>query len=174
MRRDEGNDAHLLPAFVERRRWPRVSQAPLGKDQVNIPCLVPLRFETGSLPPGRQFPAWKEHMSPLVETRLPDNTHPDDGFVVRQAVWNLGGMLLLQQAVPAFSYERSPDMVRFSPIDHWQITFLRSGRTWTGTDGRVAQNEPGMMEIRSAGSTVPRARTGKRVAQFDRPGRSVC
>lgn len=60
-------------------------------------------------------------------------------------------MLLVQQTVPAFSYERTVDMVRFSPIDHWQFTFLRTGRTWTGVDGRIAQNEPGMMEIRCLG-----------------------
>jgi AraC-like DNA-binding protein len=41
--------------------------------------------------------------------------------------------------------------IRFSPIDHWRIAFLRSGRTWTEVDGHVAQNEPGMMEVRSLG-----------------------
>jgi len=90
-------------------------------------------------------------MSALLETRLPDKIDPEDGFVVRQAVWDLGGMLFMQQTAPAYRYERSPDKVRFSPIDHWQITFLRSGRSWTGVDGRVAQNEPGMLEIRSLG-----------------------
>ncbi|RAZ92405.1 AraC family transcriptional regulator [Mesorhizobium hawassense] len=149
---EENNATPATPVPVERRRWPRVSQEPLGKDEKTAASLVALRFETESLSPPEQFPAWRGHMSPLVEARLPDNVAPDDGFPVRQAVWNLGGMLLLQQTVPAFSYERSPDMVRFSPLDHWLITFLRTGRSWTGIDGRVAENEPGMMEIRSLGS----------------------
>lgn len=144
----EDNNA---PPPVERRRWPRVSQEPLGKDENTTASLVALRFETESLPPLEQFSAWREHIASLAEARLPDNVAPDDGFPVRQAVWNLGGMLLLQQTVPAFSYERSPDMVRFSPLDHWLITFLRTGRSWTGFDGRVTENEPGMMEIRSLG-----------------------
>lgn len=148
---DKPDDNDTPSEFVERRRWPRVSQTPLVHEEVLGPRLVPLRFETEGLPPERQFPAWQEHMSVLQDTRLPDNVDPEDGFVARQAVWNLGGMLFLQQTVPAFRYERSPDMVRFSPIDHWQITFLRSGRTWTGVDGRVAQNEPGMLEFRSLG-----------------------
>lgn len=148
---DEDNAPQPAPAFVERRRWPRVPQAPLGGDEGHGASLAPLYFETESFPPHRQFPLWREHISALVDARLPDNVDPDDGFVVRQAVWDLGGMLFLQQTVPAFSYERSPDMVRFSPVDHWLITFLRAGRTWTGIDGRVAQNEPGMMEIRSLG-----------------------
>ncbi|PKA45361.1 AraC family transcriptional regulator [Rhizobium sullae] len=151
MMSDNDDDRHSEPDFVERRRWPRVSQDPPGEHDVKKTVLVPLVFETESLPPYQQFPAWQEHMAVLSDTRLPDNVHPDDGFVARQAVWNLGGMLLLQQTIPAFSYERSPDTVRFSPIDHWQITFLRAGRTWTGNAGRVVQNEPGMIEVRSLG-----------------------
>ncbi|MBZ9711114.1 AraC family transcriptional regulator [Mesorhizobium sp. ESP7-2] len=149
---EENNVPHRPPVSVERRRWPRVSQEPLGKDENTAASLVALRFETESLPRPEQFPAWREHISSLAEARLPDNVAPDDGFPVRQAVWNLGGMLLLQQTVPAFSYERSLDMVRFSPLDHWLITFLRTGRSWTGIDGRVTENEPGMMEIRSLGN----------------------
>lgn len=148
---DREDEPHLEPVSIERRRWPRVSQDPLGDDEVKNTLLNPLRFETESLAPHKQFLAWQEHMAVLSDTRLPDNVGPEDGFVVRQAVWNLGGMLLLQQTAPAFRYERSPDQVRFSPIDHWQITFLRVGRTWTGIDGRVAQNEPGMIEVRSLG-----------------------
>jgi AraC-like DNA-binding protein len=141
----------MEPTSVERRRWPRMSQDPLGEVEAEKAVLTSLRFETQNLPPIQQFAAWQEHMAVLMDTRLPNNVDPEDGFVVQQAVWNLGGMLLLQQTVPAFSYERSPDAVRFSPIDHWQITVLRAGRTWTGVDGRVAQNEPGMIEIRSLG-----------------------
>jgi AraC-like DNA-binding protein len=148
---DKKNAPEWTPESVERRRWPRVSQAPLGGEEDYSASLAPLRFETESFPPSQQFPAWREHISALADTRLPDDARPGEGFVVRQAVWDLEGMLFLQQTVPAFSYERSPDMVRFSPIDYWMITFLQAGRTWTGFGGRVAQNEPGMMEIRSLG-----------------------
>lgn len=66
-------------------------------------------------------------------------------------MWDLGGLLIVQQANPAFSYERSANKVRLSPIDHWQITFLRTGSSWTESGGRVVQNTPGLMEIRSYG-----------------------
>ncbi|MHC1551586.1 helix-turn-helix domain-containing protein [Phyllobacterium sp. K27] len=148
----ENSDDHLSlePGSVDRRRWPRVSQDPIVEDGEKT-ALIPLRLETETLPKGKQFLAWQEHMAVLFDTRLPDDVDPLDGFVARQTVWDLGGMLFLQQTVPAFRYERSSSMVRFSSIDHWQITFLRAGRTWTGTDGRVAQNEPGMIEIRTLG-----------------------
>jgi AraC-like DNA-binding protein len=139
------------PAFVERRRYPRISQPPLGLDAVKKGVLVPLHYETRNLPPAQQFPAWQDYMSPLLDSRLLDNAYLDDGFVAQQTVWNLGGMLVAQQTSPPFSYERPADKVRLSPLDHWYITILRDGRTWTEVDGRVAQNEPGLVEVRSLG-----------------------
>lgn len=139
------------PAFAERRRWPRVSRTPLGDDVVQSSCLTPLRFDTRDLPPCQQFLAWQDHMAAIWRTRLPDDIRSEDGFAVRQTVWDLRGAIVVQQLTPAFSYDRSPDMVRFSPIDHWSISFLRSGRSWTGVEGCVVQNEPGMIEVRSLG-----------------------
>ena len=140
-----------VPEVIERRRYPRAPHAPLGLEEVRNGVLVPLRFETESLPSSQQFPAWREHVAVLYDTRLADGIEPGDGFVARQSVWNLGGVLLVQETAPAFSYERTPDKVRLSPLDHWQVIFLRSGRSWTEADGRVAQNEPGLVEMRSLG-----------------------
>ncbi|NTF91063.1 helix-turn-helix domain-containing protein [Agrobacterium rhizogenes] len=139
------------PTFVERRRWPRISQVPLCSGTQGVPQLVSLPFSTRDLGLDQQFPAWQDRMAPLIDMRLPENAKVDDCFQVNQTVWNLEGVLLIQQATPAFSYERSAEKVRFSSVDHWQITFLRTGRTWTGVNGRVAENEPGMMEIRTLG-----------------------
>ena len=119
----------LQPGFVERRRHPRVSNAPLGVDKERKGVLVPLRFGTAELPKSQQFPAWQEHMAPVLDCRLPDGAHIQNGFIVQQTVWNLGGMLVVQETVPAYGYERSPQKIRFSPIDHWRIAILRSGRT---------------------------------------------
>ena len=148
----DGNDTRPeQPAFVERRRWPRVAQETLGENDTVNQTLARLYFETASLAPHRQFAAWQEHMAILLETHRADGIGSDDGFAARQTVWDFDGMLFLQQSAPPFSYARSPEMVRYSPIDHWQITFLHAGRTWTSVDGRVAQNEPGKIEIRSFG-----------------------
>ncbi|AIJ50746.1 MULTISPECIES: helix-turn-helix domain-containing protein [Brucella] len=137
--------------FVERRRWPRVSQAPLGEGLTASPALVPLRFETSSLPTDQQFAAWQAHMSVLLTTHLPESAQPDDGFSVTQHVWNLDGILIVQQDTSAFHFERSANEVRFSPIDHWMITIMRSGQSWTGMNGQVVENHPGLVEIRSLG-----------------------
>ncbi|WP_245410278.1 helix-turn-helix transcriptional regulator [Falsochrobactrum shanghaiense] len=114
-------------------------------------ALVPLHFTTENFPPCEQFSVWQQHMAPLLDVHLPDNASAEGGFIVQQAVWNLGGVLLVQQSAPPFHYERSWDKVRFSPIDHWQITFLHSGHSWTGVEGNIVENEPGTVEVRSLG-----------------------
>ncbi|KAB2684217.1 helix-turn-helix domain-containing protein [Brucella tritici] len=141
----------LKPDFVERRQSERVPLATLGEDARSANILAPLVFTTEQLEPAAQFAAWQQHVAPLYEVRMPDGVNAADGFAVTQKVWNLHGMLLIEQSVPSFSYERTAEKVRFSPIDHWQISFLRRGRTWTSVDGRVAENEPGMINIRSFG-----------------------
>lgn len=148
-------DGHKEPYpqfdFVERRLLPRVSMAPLGDNETECANLVPQHFTTHSLPRAQQFQAWQDHISPLLDVRLPEDVVADDGFLASQTCWNLGGMLLVQQSTATHSYERSPEKVRFSPIDHWMITLLRAGHTWTAVDGRVAENKPGMIAIRSLG-----------------------
>ena len=141
----------LKPEFVERRQSPRVPLARLGEEARSTNILAPLVFTTEQLDPSAQFSAWQQHMAPLYDVRLPEGVRDRDGFAVSQKVWNLRGMLLIEQSAPPFSYERTAEKVRFSPIDHWQVSFLRDGRSWTSVDGRVAENEPGMINIRSFG-----------------------
>lgn len=144
-------DTRSGPDFVERRRFARVTQPPLGVEEAQNGVLSPLDFTTGDLPPPQQFVAWQDYISPLLDVHLPENVYPEDGFSAQQSVWNLGGMLMIQHSSPAAGYARLPEKVRLSPLDHWHIIFLHSGRSWTEVDGRVAQNEPGLVEIRSLG-----------------------
>lgn len=115
------------------------------------PALVPLTFSTRSLSPEDQFAAWQVLAAPLVDITLPDGVSPDDGFAADHMAWNLGGMLVVQQQTPAHSYIRSETKLRSSSIDHWCLILLRSGRTWTEVDGRVAANQPERIGFRSLG-----------------------
>lgn len=125
--------------------------APLVDNPSQHSALVPLSFNTEHLCATEQFSAWQAYLGGLFDVRLPPDVGVEDGFPVDQTIWNLGGVLLVQQSAPAFSFERSWDQVRFSPVDHWQMTFLRAGRSWTAVGERVAENSPGMVEIRSLG-----------------------
>lgn len=145
-------DTSIKPAdFVERRQWPRLSQAPLFPEMQAATAPESLSFSNLDLPADQQFAAWQQFMTPLIDIHMPERVRIGDAFPVNQIVWNLEGVLLIQQDSPAFSFARSEEKVRYSSIDHWQVTFLRTGKTWASTNGRVVENAPGMMEIRNLG-----------------------
>ncbi|TIT01316.1 MAG: helix-turn-helix domain-containing protein [Mesorhizobium sp.] len=148
-RRDEAPARQ--PRELDRRRWPREGQS----HNEDAPSLAstsePLSFSTLELAPKDQFAAWQAHMAPLIEVRLPDDKSLNDGFPADHTAWNLGGMLVVQQRAPAHSYLRSAAKLRSSSIDHWYIVLPRTGRSWTEVDRRVAENQPGKLEIRSLG-----------------------
>ncbi len=147
---DENN--RQISHFVERRRSVRLQQKAVADvEETKSGILTPLHFRTKIFPKMQQHLAWQGWMSAVIDSRLPDEVRPDDGFDVQQTIWNLGGLLIVQQMLPAFSYERSADRVRLSPLDHWQITFLRAGYSWNEAGGNVARNEQGMIELRSLG-----------------------
>ena len=90
-------------------------------------------------------------MAPLVEVRLPDNIPPEEGFVAEQTAWRCGNLLIVQQRAPGYSYLRPQAMLRASQIDHTYVELLRSGKSWTEVDRRVAENGPGRLVFRSLG-----------------------
>jgi AraC-like DNA-binding protein len=139
------------PPERDRRRWPREAQPHNEQASPLAPALEPLSFSTRELSPEDQLAAWQAHMAPLVEVKLPDDKSPDDGFPADHTAWNLGGMLIVQQHAPAHSYIRSAAKLRSSSIDHWYIALPRTGRSWTEVDRRVAEGQPGKLEIRSLG-----------------------
>ncbi|ENN88231.1 transcriptional regulator protein [Rhizobium freirei PRF 81] len=137
------------PAQAERRRFPRSVKTAVEEPRPQVPALRPLLFSTRDLEPRAQFAAWQTYVSPLIDIRLPDNVSPEAGFAADHAAWNLGGMLIVQHTTPPHSYMRSQAKVKANFVDHWHISALRSGRTWTEVDGLVSEGEPGKMELRS-------------------------
>ncbi|MCG5480370.1 helix-turn-helix transcriptional regulator [Sinorhizobium alkalisoli] len=148
---DDPTDAPSWPEAKERRRWPREPATGKGSRPSGPPALVPLRFSTGELPSAAQFAAWRAHMAPLLDVRLPDGVSPDQGFPAEQTGWRLNDLLIVQQRTPAHSYARSRAMLRSSPIDHWSLGILQSGRAWTEVDRRVTETAPGDLFLRSLG-----------------------
>ncbi|MBB3285501.1 AraC-like DNA-binding protein [Rhizobium sp. BK347] len=138
------------PQPSDRRRFPR-PEKPASEEVLPLPALQPLRFSTRELEPAAQFAAWQTYIAPLVDIRLPDNVSPETGFPADHVAWNLGGMLIVQQDTPPHSYMRSQAKVKANLIDHWHISVLSDGRTWTEVDGRVLEGEPGKIELRSLG-----------------------
>lgn len=139
------------PAHMERRRWPREPAAQKEHRLGVPPALAPLRFSTRDLPPKEQFQAWRTHMAPLVDVHLPDEKSPDDGFLAEQIGWHLGDILIIQQRAQAYSFIRDEAMLRSSPLDHWNVGLLRSGRIWAEVSRHVVEAGPGEVFFRSLG-----------------------
>lgn len=135
---------------AERRRFPRPEKA-ATEETLPPPALQPLKFSTRGMERGDQFAAWQTYVAPLADVRLPDNVSLEAGFPADHIAWNLGGMLIVQQDAPPHSYMRSQAKVKANHIDHWHISVLSSGRTWTEVDGHVLDGEPGKVELRSLG-----------------------
>jgi len=149
--KDDVGSGDDKPAQAERRRFPR-SSTTIGEEQrQQIPALKPLLFSTRDLEPRAQFAAWQAYIAPLIDIRLPDNISTEAGFLAEHVAWNLGGILITQQSTPPHSYLRSQAKVKTNLVDHWHISVLHSGRTWTEVDGLVSEGEPGKVELRSLG-----------------------
>ncbi len=124
---------NLKPEFVERRRSARVPLAPLGEDARSANILTPLVFTTEELEPSAQFPAWQQHVTHLYDVRMPEDVSIEDGFAVTQKVWDLRGMLLVEQSVPPFSYERTAEKFVLAQSTTGRSAFAQRphGRPWT-------------------------------------------
>ena len=146
---DNPTEVPAWPAHMERRRWPREPTVRRERQTSPATGLIPSHFSTHELPPAEQFDAWRAHMAPLLDVRLPDEKSADEGFPAEQIGWRLGDLLVVQQRAPGYSYERSRAMLRSSPIDHWSIGLFHSGRAWTEVDRRVAEAGPGEPFLRS-------------------------
>ncbi|HXV30058.1 MAG TPA: helix-turn-helix domain-containing protein [Sinorhizobium sp.] len=148
---DHPTDIAAWPAQMERRRWPREPSGGRERRPTGPPALVPLRFSTRELPIAEQFQAFRAHMAPLEDVRLPEGVSPDEGFLAELTGWRLDDLLIVQQRTAAHSYARPRAMLRSSPIDHWNLGLLRSGRAWTEVDRRVTETGPGELFLRSLG-----------------------
>lgn len=135
----------------ERRRWSRQPNAQHNDNPPPPPALTPLIFSTEAFPAREQFDAWQALNAPLADLSLPDGVVVETGFAARQVAWSLGGMLVVQQSSAAHSFHRSSAKLRSSLVDHWVVIFRRDGRAWTEVGGRVAESQPGTVEIRSLG-----------------------
>ena len=136
---------------VERRRWVRETQPQQAITPHATDTLKPLIFSNRDLPTDEQFKAWRKLVAPLVEVGLPDGMTAREGFPADHTAWNLGSMLLVQQTAPAHTFVRSAEKLRSNAVDHWTVTALKDGRSWTEVDRRVAEGRPGGVEVRSLG-----------------------
>ena len=80
-------------------------------------------FDASDLPEDEQFAAFAAHVANSRATR------PVDGgpFMARARFWMMDPLLISDQRLGAFSFERDAAMVRATPADHYSLVVLLEG-----------------------------------------------
>ncbi|WP_376099911.1 helix-turn-helix domain-containing protein [Roseomonas sp. CCTCC AB2023176] len=129
------------------RPWILPSAAPGGPPQGSP--LRPARFSTGDVPEEKQFAAWRDECSSVIEMRNALGTGP--GFAARYEMWKLGSFALSTAQTPAASYARTRAAIRRDGIDHWVLAIVRRGtfavRTASGDVVRVPAGVPTIFSL---------------------------
>jgi AraC-like DNA-binding protein len=89
------------------------------------PDLIPtFVFDVAHLPEEQQFSAWAAHVA-NSRTSRPQSAGP---FQARAQFWQMEPLLISEQHMDAFAFERDEAMVRAAPSDRYQLVVVLKGR----------------------------------------------
>ncbi len=111
--------------------------------------VAPLRFTTEDLPAEKQFAAWQDRVSSMIEVRLPDDVRREDGFVAHDALYALGQVALMSETAGPFEVERPPAKFRVAGADHWVLSIHKQGKAVVETDTGIIEETPGTFSLRT-------------------------
>ena len=81
-------------------------------------------LDLSHLPDEEQFPAWASHVANSKASRLPPLAGP---FRSRTRFWRLDPLLISEQWMDPFAFERDAAMVRATPADHYSLVVILEG-----------------------------------------------
>lgn len=96
-----------------------------------IPTFV---FDVAELPEAQQFTAWASHVANSRASRPVDH----GPFRCRTRFWTLEPLLISEQDIDAFTFDRDEAMVRATPADHYSLVVVLDGvLTFKRADGDI-------------------------------------
>lgn len=119
----------------------------------SAPPIPALRFDTGSLPAGDRFEAWRAAIAPLHEASPLDGADPG-ALRVETTVWNLGGVVAAWGRYSAQNGERSAAVIRRSGVGGYRLHLTLAGSRIgfeTGEDRRLVN--PGELVLSDLAQT---------------------
>lgn len=93
--------------------------------------------------------AWREWFHPILDISAIDTESRQ--FCSENRVWDIGGILLSSVIAPAARVTRARLNISRAPIDHWVITYNRSGTTEISTEKTTLQARPNIPFLWSLG-----------------------
>jgi AraC-like DNA-binding protein len=109
----------------------------------------PFRFSTEPFRPRDQKDAWAEWFQPVFDVHAQGNEK--SGFTAEYSVWDFGDLSLTRVSAPATRTVRTPAHLRRSPVDHWVISYCRTGSTAVLTNDLQLDARAGVPFIWSLG-----------------------
>lgn len=108
---------------------------------------VPRGVSTLAYAPEDQFEAWRSHLGPLMDVRLPPGAAPADGFVAEYMTCGLGGLFAAFGHADAHEFSHALGQpgggARRTPVGCWRLMLLTVGEIWIDSPDGQAQIRPG-------------------------------
>ncbi|MCD2184664.1 helix-turn-helix domain-containing protein [Rhizobium sp. GN54] len=105
------------------------------------------RFTTLVKDKAEQFPCWRNLVASIAEVERGE--HGKQGFDATVRAHDLGRLHIASLRVDAMRYRRTPQLIRRSRVDHWQLALRRSGSEFSSSSGHVLRSSAGSLELRS-------------------------
>jgi AraC-like DNA-binding protein len=105
------------------------------------------RFTTLVKDPPEQFGYWRDAVAPLMEVQ--STASGATGFYAKARAYDLGRMHFASLRVDPMKFRRTPQRIRKSHIDHWQLVLRKRGSESGAWGGRLLRSGAGSLDIRS-------------------------
>lgn len=115
------------------------------------PSVPTFEFSTLSLSPEEQFGAWRSSYAHMVDLIAPVGSTPDNDFVGKQVIWDLGNLAFCHVTTHALGFASLAGHVRRDPLDHWLISLMLHGSSKTVAPSRAFVGAAGSVQIHPLG-----------------------
>lgn len=105
------------------------------------------RFTTLVKHKTKQFSCWRNLLASIAEVECDESG--EQGFNATVRGHDLGRLHIASLRVDAMKYRRTPQLIRRSNVDHWQLVLRRSGSEFSSSSGNALRSSPGSLDLRS-------------------------
>jgi|HigsolmetaAR201D_1030396.scaffolds.fasta_scaffold24904_1 AraC-type DNA-binding domain-containing proteins len=120
--------------------------------------MLSARFSTSNVASADQADAWHGWFWPVFD--VAPKASPDDGYLARNDVWVVGGLVVSRVAAPPATVVRTRANLANAPADHWVLSCCRKGVTSIETNGYLLRAGPREAFLWSLGEASYSERTG--------------
>ncbi len=105
------------------------------------------RFSTLVKKPPDQFAYWKNSLCSIFDVKAASAQKKGYRAIVR--AHDLGPIQIASLRFDGMRYQRTPEHIRRSHLDHWQLVLRRSGYEYNRSAGKILRSRKGSLDLRS-------------------------